>query len=183
AGELDGPWDLILAHAVLDLLDLDRAVAPLVAQTARGGVLHFTLNFDAGTIFAPHVDLNLEGRVERAYHAAMDERRVDGRPTGGSRTGRLLFGALTAAGAEILAGGASDWVVFPRQGSYTQDESTFLKAILDTMEGALRGRREIPPPELEAWLAARRSHLARAQLAFVAHQLDFAARPRMETHV
>lgn len=173
---LEGPWDLILAHAVLDLVDLGSTVAPLVARSAPGGILHFTLNFDGGTSFAPPLDPDLEARLERAYHATMDERRVGGRPTGGSRTGRLLFGALTTAGAEILASGASDWVVFPRQGSYTEDETTFLTAILDTMEGALRGRGEISTGELEAWIAARRGHLARGQLSFVAHQLDFAVR-------
>lgn len=173
-GALEGAWDLILAHAVLDLVDLGSTVAPLVARTAPGGILHFTLNFDGGTTFAPPLDPDLEARLERAYHATMDARRVGGRPTGGSRTGRLLFAALTTAGAEILASGSSDWVVFPREGSYTEDESTFLTAILDGMEGALRGRAEISAGELEAWIAARRGHLAHGQLTFVAHQLDFA---------
>lgn len=175
-GAVEGPWDLVLAHAVLDLLDLERTVAPLVARAAPGGILHFTLNFDGATIFAPPVEAELEARLERAYHATMDERRVSGQPTGGSRTGRLLFRALTTAGAEILASGASDWVVFPRQGAYTEDEATLLAAILDTVEGALRGRSEIPSRELDSWLAARRGHLARGQLSYIAHQLDFAAR-------
>lgn len=175
-GEVDGPWDLILCHAVLDLLDLERTVPPLVDRAASGGIVHFTLNFDGGTAFAPPLELDLEAAIERAYHATMDERRIDGRPTGGSRTGRLLFGTLAAAGAEILASGASDWVVFPRRGSYTEDETTFLNAILDTIEVALRGRDEIASDDLEAWLAARRDHLARGQLGFIAHQLDFAAR-------
>ncbi|HEX9679894.1 MAG TPA: class I SAM-dependent methyltransferase [Anaerolineales bacterium] len=175
-GAVEGPWDLVLAHAVLDLLDLERTLAPLVARAAPGGILHFTLNFDGATIFAPPAAAQLEARLEHAYHATMDERRVSGQPTGGSRTGRLLFGALTAAGAEILASGASDWVVFPRQGAYTEDEATFLGAILDTVEEALRGRSEISSGELNSWLAARRGHLARGQLSYIAHQLDFAAR-------
>ncbi len=176
---VEGPWDLVLAHSVLDLLDLERTVAPLVARAALGGILHFTLTFDGATIFAPPLDAELEARLEQAYHWTMDARRVDGRPTGGSRTGRLLFDALTTAGAEILASGASDWVVFPRHGAYTEDETTFLRAILDTVEGALRGRRELSSRELDSWLVARRRHLARGQLSFVAHQLDFAAqRPR-----
>ena len=175
-GAVEGPWDLVLAHAVLDLLDLERTLAPLVARAAPGGILHFTLNFDGATVFAPPAAAQLEARLEHAYHATMDERRVSGQPTGGSRTGRLLFGALTAAGAEILASGASDWVVFPRQGAYTEDEATFLGAILDTVEEALRGRSEISSGELNSWLAARRGHLARGQLSYIAHQLDFAAR-------
>ena len=175
-GAVEGPWDLVLAHAVLDLLDLERTVAPLVARAAPGGILHFTLNFDGASVFAPPVEAELEARLERAYHATMDERRAGGRPTGGSRTGRLLFGALTAAGAEILAGGASDWVVFPRQGAYAEDEAMFLAAILDTVEEALRGRSGISSGELNSWLAARRGHLARGQLSYIAHQLDFAAR-------
>ena len=50
---------------------------------------------------------------------------TDGQPSGDSRTGRRLFHALRACGAEVLAAGSSDWVVHPVGGAYLHDEAYF----------------------------------------------------------
>ncbi len=47
-------WDLIVAHAFLDLLylvDLETTLPGLLALLAAGGCFYFTLNFDGATVF------------------------------------------------------------------------------------------------------------------------------------
>jgi SAM-dependent methyltransferase len=132
-------FDLLIANAVLDLLDLDAALPTLAGVLRPGGLAWFTLNFDGATLFEPALDPDFDAAVEAAYHHTMDERETGKGPSGGSRTGRRLFGALRAAGFSVLAAGASDWVVHGRPGGYPGDEAYFLHHILHFVEGALAG--------------------------------------------
>jgi SAM-dependent methyltransferase len=173
AGE---PADVLIACAVLDLVDVPAVLPGLLRLLVPGGVYWFTINYDGESIFAPghrHDD-----QVMRAYHCDMDERIRYGRPAGESRTGRRLFHHLRAAGAPALAAGSSDWVVYPApDGTYPADEAYFLHAILDTIRDALRSRADqVAPADLADWLAVRYRQLAAGELVYVAHQLDFAGR-------
>jgi hypothetical protein len=103
----------------------------------------------------------------------MDERLVDGQRSGDSRTGRHLFTHLKTAGAQILAAGASDWVLYPGPDGYDADEAYFLYCILDFFESTLKGYPELAQGELESWLVERREQIERKDLIFIAHQLDF----------
>ena len=106
----------------------------------------------------------------------MDERRVQGKLTGGSQTGRHLYHQLNTAGWQVLATGASDWVVHPIQGVYPHDEAYFLLHILHFIEQTLSGHPELDPAAFQAWLAARRAQITAGELVFIAHQLDYLAR-------
>jgi SAM-dependent methyltransferase len=166
-------FDLLVAHAVLDLFDLSRALPPILGLLRPRGWFYFTLNFDGLTILEPPLDPGFDDQVIAAYHASMDERLVDGRPSGDSRSGRRLFHLLPASGGEILQAGASDWLVYPRQGAYPADEAYFLDCILHFFEQSLAGRAEIDARRLAAWLAGRRAQVARGELVYIAHQADF----------
>jgi SAM-dependent methyltransferase len=171
-------FDLLVAHAVLDLFDLSRALPPILGLLHPGGWFYFTLNFDGLTILEPPLDPGFDEQAITAYHASMDERRVNGRPSGDSRSGRRLFHLLPANGAEILQAGASDWLVYPRQGAYPVDEAYFLECILHFFEQSLAGRAEIDARRLAAWLAGRRAQVARGELVYIAHQIDFFGKVR-----
>jgi SAM-dependent methyltransferase len=168
--------DVLIANAVLDLVDVPAVLPGLLRLLFPGGVYWFTINYDGESIFAPghpHDD-----QVMRAYHRDMDERIRYGRPAGESRTGRHLFGHLRAAGAPALAAGSSDWVVHAGpDGNYAGDEAYFLRSILNTIQDALRGHQdEVEPADLTDWLAVRYRQLAAGELVYIAHQLDFAGR-------
>jgi len=168
--------DVLIANAVLDLVDVPAVLPGLLRLLEPGGVYWFTINYDGESIFAPahpHDD-----QVMRAYHRDMDERIRYGRPAGESRTGRLLFHYLRAAGAPALAAGSSDWVVYPaRDGDYPADEAYFLRSILSTIQNALRSREDrVEPADLADWLAVRSRQLAAGELVYIAHQLDFVGR-------
>ena len=171
----EAPADVLIANAVLDLMDVP-AVLPGLLRLVAGGVYWFTINYDGESIFVPghpHDD-----QIMQAYHRDMDERVRYGRPAGESRTGRHLFHHLRAAGAPARAAGSSDWVVSAGpDGNYPGDEAYFLRSILNTVQNALRSRQDwVEPADLAGWLAERGRQLAAGDLVYIAHQLDFVGR-------
>lgn len=171
-------WDLLIAHAFLDLVDAPRLLPDLFALLRPGGLFYFTINFDGLTILEPAVDHEFNERVVELYHRTMDERQVDDRPTGGSRAGRALLTQVPAAGGEILAAGSSDWVVLPRGEGYPADEAYFLRHILHFLEKSLTGRTELDPEQLSTWLARRHAQIDAAELILIAHQIDLCGKVR-----
>jgi hypothetical protein len=168
--------DVLIANAVLDLVDVPAILPGLLRLLVPGGVYWFTINYDGESIFEPghpHDEL-----IMQAYHRDMDERFRYGRPAGESRTGRRLFHYLRAAGAPALAAGSSDWVVSAGpDGNYPGDEAYFLHSILNTIQNALANRRDrVEPADLADWLAERGRQLAAGELVYIAHQLDFMGR-------
>jgi SAM-dependent methyltransferase len=168
--------DVLIANAVLDLVDVPAVLPGLLRLLVPGGVYWFTINYDGETIFEPGHPL--DDQVMQAYHRDMDERIRYGRPAGDSRTGRRLFHYLRAGGAPALASGSSDWVVSAGpDGNYPGDEAYFLHSILSTIQTALRSRQDrVEPADLTDWLAVRGRQLDAGELVYIAHQLDFVGR-------
>lgn len=169
-------WDLLIAHAFLDLMDVPRTLAQLFSLLRPGGLFYFTINFDGGTIFQPAIDPAFDAQVESLYHRTMDERITAGRPSGDSQAGRHLFLQLRQAGAEILAAGSSDWVVFAGQDGYPADEAYFLHFIVQTMHNALHDHPALDAPRFAEWIAQRHAQIRAGELVYIAHQLDFLGR-------
>jgi SAM-dependent methyltransferase len=166
-------WDLLIAHAFLDLVDVPRALPALFGLLRPGGLFYFTMVFDGATILEPAIDPAFDSHVEALYHCTMDERLVQGQQSGDSRAGRHMFGHLRAAGGELMAAGSSDWVVHPLGGGYPPGEAYFLHHIVDTVHRALAGRPEVDPARFGAWIDRRHAQVEAGELVYVAHQLDF----------
>lgn len=178
-------WDLLVAHAFLDLMDLPSTLLQVFSLLATDRltqpVFYFTINFDGVTILEPVIEAAFDEQVIHLYHRTMDERRVQGKPSGDSRTGRRMFHALRQSGASLVAAGASDWVVFADQfGNYPQDEAYFLHFIIHTMDQALRGHPELDAERFQHWIAARHAQVERGELVLIAHQLDFVGHPSLK---
>lgn len=170
-------YDLLVAHAILDLLDLETFLPRLLAALTPGGLCYFPITFDGGTFFQP--PLELDAQIIALYHESMDRRKVGGRPGGSSRSGRRLLAALPTAGVEILAAAASDWIVLPApdgSGGYPGDEAFFLRYLLATIEDALDGHPGLDPHAFAAWLRRRRRQVDRGELILIVHQLDVLGR-------
>jgi SAM-dependent methyltransferase len=166
-------WDVLLAHAFLDLVDLETVLPRLFALLRPGGCFYFTLNFDGVTNFFPPLDADLDALIEKLYHGTMDDRRVGGKHSGSSRTGRLLFNVLPSCGGQILAAGSSDWVVFPGPDGYPDDEAYFLHYLVNTVDMALRGHPFLKEDSLRDWTSRRHQQIEQGKLAYITHQLDF----------
>ncbi|MCP4138982.1 MAG: class I SAM-dependent methyltransferase [Chloroflexi bacterium] len=167
-------YDLLIAHAFLDLVDIPATLPRIFALLKAQGHFYFTINFDGETIFEPAVVHDEE--IIARYHQTMDERIIDGKVSGDSCAGRHLFEHLKIAGGEILAAGSSDWVVFSKENDYLADEAYFLHFIVDTVQGALLRDREIAPRQIESWASARHAQIESGALVYIAHQLDFFGR-------
>lgn len=159
-------WDLVVAHAFLDLVDLPSLLPGLMSRLKPGGLYYFSLNFDGQTILLPAIDPGLDEAIISRYHQQMDEQQ----PTSGSQTGRRLFEQLSAAGAEVLAAGSSDWVVHPGPAGYPATEAFFLHCIIDTLEASLRDQLTA---DWQSWFRQRHQQIDREELVYIAHQLDF----------
>ena len=176
APEHRGVWDVLIAHAFLDLLPLPTALPTLLGVLRPGGLFYFTLVFDGATIFEPAIDPALDAQIEALYHRTMDERMVNGAPSGDRHSGRHLLRDLQCLGASVLAAGSSDWVVMSEGGRYRADEAYFLHFIINTVAGALRGHPELCPDCFERWLAERHAQIERGELIYIAHQVDVVGR-------
>lgn len=166
-------WDLLIAHAFLDLVNIPQTLPSLFQLLAQDGLFYFTVNFDGLTVLEPVIDAELDERILHLYHRSMDARRAAGAPSGDSRAGRHLFTMLRHAGAEIIAAGASDWVVFPRGGTYADDEAYFLHFIIHTMHNALAECAELDADRFIGWVEQRHAQIERGELVYLAHQMDF----------
>jgi hypothetical protein len=175
-----GLADLLIAHAFLDLMDVPATLPTLFSLLQPGGLFYFTIVFDGATIFEPVIDPVFDAHVEVLYHRTMDERLAGGRPSGDSRCGRRMFGHLAAAGATLLAAGASDWVVYPASGGYPADEAYFLHFIVQTVATALAGHPQLDPDRFARWVSARHAQIEAGELTYIAHQMDFLGRSRVD---
>ncbi len=164
------PADLLIAHAFLDLLPMPESMPELLALTKN--LAWLTINFDGVTSLEPSIDSALDERIERLYHATMDARSTGG----DSRAGRHLFSHLQMAGAQVLAAGASDWVVHSVNGIYPADEAYFLHFILHFFEESLAGHAELNTAAFANWIEERRAQIERGELVYIAHQMDFLAK-------
>lgn len=174
--EEHGRWAVLLAHAFLDLVDLDFALPQLFSLLRPGGWFYFTLNYDGSTVLLPQLDPELDRRIEDLYHQTMVRRSPSGKISPGSLTGRRLFEALGALGAEVLAAGGSDWVVFPQGRSYPQDEAYFLHFLIHTVSQALAGHPALDEQTLRQWVEQRHAQIEAGRLILIARNLDFFGR-------
>ena len=81
--------DVLIANAVLDLVDVPAVLPGLLRLLVPGGVYWFTINYDGESIFAPghpHDD-----QVMQAYHRDMDERVRYGRRPGKAERAAACF--------------------------------------------------------------------------------------------
>jgi SAM-dependent methyltransferase len=169
-------WDLLIAHAFLDLVDVPHILPSLFSLLQPGGLFYFTIVFDGVTAFQPEIEPALDIQIESLYHQTMDRRITAGKPSGDSRTGQHLFSHLQAAGGELLDAGGSDWVVFAGRNGYLEDEAYFLHFIIHTIQAALEGHPDLDAARFADWIARRHAQIEDGSLIYIAHQLDFVGR-------
>jgi SAM-dependent methyltransferase len=169
-------WDLLIAQALLDLVDVPTTLPALLSLLRPGGLLYCPITFDGSTIFQPEIDPEFDVAIEACYHQTMDRRLVAGKPSGDSRTGRHLFAHFQATGVEVLAAGSADWVVFAGPNGYLADEAYFLHFIIHTMHMALTGCPDVDAERFTAWIAQRHAQVEQGTLVYIAHQLDLLGR-------
>lgn len=156
-----GSFDLVIGHAVIDLLPVPACIPDLFSCLDRGGAYYFSLNYAGETLFLPPV--TGDDDIFSAYNADMDK-RFPNLAWEASQTGLRLGPWLVSHGHRLLAEGESDWKLRARNGELT---NLFIENILATIETALAGM-----PGLTDWLLVRRQQLNDAGLMFRATNRD-----------
>ena len=168
-------WDLGLAHAFMDLVNAAEIVPLFCRLIKPGGLLYFSLNYDGETVLLPTIDRDLDERILQLYNQSMDERIINGKKSGNSKTGRGLFTQLLNAGAQILAAGSSDWVVFSNSDGYSENQTYFLHYIVHTIYKQLKDHPSLNREQFQTWAHKRYEQIEKGQLIFIAKQIDVLA--------
>lgn len=164
----DREFDLVVAHAFVDLVDPTDALAAFRRTFAPDGLAYCPITFDGATSFEPVADADFEERLLDSFHRHLDA-------SGDSRAGRHLLAEASRTG-EVLAAAGSDWVVHPEDGTYPADEAYFLDCIVEMVAGAVRKEGDLDAERVAAWADRRREQIADAELVYCAHQLDLLVR-------
>ena len=172
-GPPDGQVDLVLAHALADVVPLGRLAERVAALLRPGGLAHLALSYDGQTQLSPVADPALEERLLAAYHRHMDRRRASEPDYGGSTAGRRLPAALQAAGLEVLAVGPAWWDT-----ALVEDRAARAALLEGMLEFVVSSVRELgePEPLVRRWEVERRAALAAGRLALRVRHLDVLAR-------
>jgi SAM-dependent methyltransferase len=173
----DHTYNVITAHAFLDIVPLRPALRLFSGWLEPGGYLYATINYNGETaLSAPYEDGDFEARLLDYYNHTMEIRRVDGQATGGAYSGRRLAELLPEFAFSVLAHGSSDWNIAPLSGRYRDDDAVCLTALLEMM--ALEGQRSglFRPDLLDRWHDDRRRLVQEGRLAMRVHQTDLLAR-------
>jgi SAM-dependent methyltransferase len=165
--------ELLVAHAFLDLIDIPRSLPDLFHLLEPEGLFYFTINYDGVTILEPTIAVDLDRQILDLYNESMDNRMINGLPSGDSLVGRRLFRNIREAGGEILSAGSSDWVVFAGENGYPEDEAYFLHFIIHTLSNALKNHPDLDLPAFENWISTRHAQIEDLKLVYIAHQIDF----------
>jgi len=163
-------YDVIISHAVLDILPLQESLNQLFNCLKPEGQFWFTLNYNGVTHFEPVLDPILDNKIEQIYNQSMDQRTVE---TGGSETGRKLFKVIPQAGGRIQAVGSSDWVIHTQDAEFNSEEKYLLQCILQMVFDSVSSNGEISSTQLEKWYTRRLEQIEDGSLIYHAHQLDF----------
>jgi hypothetical protein len=161
-------FSLLIAHAVLDLIDFELLLPGLFNHLLDNGLAYLTCNFDGETRFLPESDG--DEVIINHYHASMEKRVA-----GASQTGTRLLAFLQRAGLDILASGSSDWIIQPQNSGYSTDEIFFLNAILGMVEKELSTAHPRWPGS-SAWIDRRRLQAESGELSLRARHIDVLAR-------
>jgi SAM-dependent methyltransferase len=169
-------YDLVTAHAFMDLVPIGPAVSRFATWLSAGGVFYATLNYDGATALLPlYPDPAFEDAILAGYDASMEKRRVGAYATGGARSGRRLHDALRESGFDVLAYGSSDWDITPRSGIYRDRDADVLHALLATIRTESERNPAIDPEKLARWHASRSARIETGELGMIVHQLDVVA--------
>lgn len=165
-------WDVVMAHAVMDLVNLPETLHGFQRLLRTGGLLYLTLNYDGLTCFLPQWEPEFEQMLVSRYHLSMDNRIIEGRSSGSSQSGRQLIRHLLSAKRPLIAVGNSDWIVCPQNGGYPGGEAFFLETIVLTIQRQLQQDGAIDQHKLAQWAKQRITQIAAGELIFMARNLD-----------
>jgi hypothetical protein len=163
---LDGPLDLIVTSALLDLVSQDWLERFVVEAAARRLPVYAALSYDGRIEFSP------ADRADKAIIAAVNAHQRTDKGFGaalGSTAARAAVERFERVGYAVVQG-AADWAFDPKDKDIQ----------LETLSGWAAAAREIGGISLNEvidWLSRRRELVASGRSAIRIGHVDFFARP------
>ena len=175
-GPADGTVDLVVSHALADLVPLDALASRAFALARPGGLVQVALAYDGLTAFSPsHRILTSTRRSSPRSTATWTVPSVQTPTYGGSTAGRRLAPALATAGLEIVTDAPSCWRVGAGDGPNGR------RVLSRLVQFVVEGAREIggvSADDLACWERQRRDAIADGTLTVrVGHRDVLARRP------
>ena len=170
-------YNVITAHAFLDLSPLPQALRQFAAWLQPGGYLYASINYDGDTaLVPPYQGSTFEATLLGHYNESMELRRMDGQATGGAYCGRRLQALLPEHAFDIVACGRSDWNIRPFEGEYRDSDAICLKALLDFIGSEGRRSKLFEADQIDRWRDDRLRSLQLRRLGMRISHLDLLAR-------
>ena len=182
-GPSDGTVDLVVAHALADLVPIGHLAARARALVRPGGLVHVALTYDGVTTLSLadgsdlDVDADLDAAVMASFHRHMDRATGHVPDYGGSIAGRRIGPALASVGFEVLADAPSAWNVRASGGPGGRTVLAWLIRFI--VESGLEVG-DVSAHDLEAWGTARQAALARKSLTARVSHRDVLARAPLD---
>jgi SAM-dependent methyltransferase len=170
-------YDVIVAHAVMDLVPLAPALARFAHWLQPDGCLYAAINYDGQTELRPtYRDAGFESDLVACYHAAMERREANGESTGGAHCGRRLHALLPRHNFEIVCAGASDWHIQPIGGRYLDQDEACLSVLIGLIAKEAIAADRFGVEAIARWREDRLRRLQARQLELRARNWDVLAR-------
>ena len=168
-GVFQGPWDLVVANAVFDLLSAEQLARffDLAVEhwRARRPPMYFTINLDHALTIAPGAAH--DQAVKALFHAHMQRQQGFGRALGPDSAAAMA--RVAEQRGLVVHAAPSPWRV-------EADQPQMLHAHLDFIDHAVHemlagGAGDLSVAALDRWLDERRAHIDRGALTLsVGHQ-------------
>jgi SAM-dependent methyltransferase len=166
-------YDLVIANAFLDLVNIPEILPGLFGILKKGGMYYFSINYDGRTDIEPVIDQELDAEIIELYHKTMDQRIINGVACCTRYSALLLFREILKNRGMVMEAGSSDWCVFPYENGYRFSEDYFLHYIISTIQHALQNEPSLSAEILDGWTNKRHQQVDRGELALITHQMDF----------
>lgn len=165
-------FHLLVANGVFDLLDIELFLPDCFNLLNNSGLLYASINYEGRTDFFPLWPNATEGELLTQYHDSMQRNTASSSPFPACMSASRLISTAINNTFEMLAAGSSDWVIHPKNRQYTEDESFFLNAILDTIWMELVENKNVDQTVLKDWISLRQKQLNENNLIYFANNVD-----------
>ncbi len=172
-----GSFDFISGLSLFEHTKMETALKNIYAIMKKGGLLYLPINYDLHTVFGPTKKDKIEKELAlmRLFnYVAIDSQFKGGVNFGNSQCGSLLPQLCKNANLEILAYGASEWVIPPNKAiKWTSNKkhildffvNIFYKIFKET-DKEIMEKFYISSTDIEKWYKLRKNQFKNGTLYF-----------------